>query len=358
MGMLEYIPALLGPSRNLIIAIVVCLVLGCLIGWMVFGWLIWPVSWTDADPYDLRREHKEAYVAMVADSYSINNDRQLAEERMGGFEEEEAREIMLAVIQGYEEAGDAPGALQGAQNVRDLAGVLGISLEGEVPAPEPTPQPPSEGIVGRILSTGRSVLPVCGVFIIVLLIVALIAIIVYRLIMRRPAEVPAEEMVREELVRWEAIGEETLGHFVTTYHFGDDGYDTSFNVETPDPEGEFYGACGVGFSETMGEGSPDRIVAFEIWIFDKTDLDNVETVTKVLMSEYAYHNEILRVKMKDRGEPVLAEKGKTIVVDAVGMKLNAEIVDMAYGTDPNMPPNSYFETLTTELVPVLKASQM
>ena len=306
MGMLQDVPELLGPNRNLIIAAVVCLVVGCLIGWMVFGWLIWPVSWTDADPYDLRREHKEAYVSMVADSYTVNHDRQLAQDRMAGFGEKETKEIMLALIDRYEQQGEAPGALQGAQNVRDLAGVLGISLEGEVPVPEPTPEPPSGGMVDTIVSTIGSILPTCGILLIVLLIVALIAIIVYRLIMRRPAEVPAEEVSREELVRWEAIGEETLGHFVTTYHFGDDGYDTSFNVETPDPQGEFYGACGVGFSETMGEGSPDRIVAFEIWIFDKTDLDNVQTVTKVLMSEYAYHNEILRAKMKDRGEAVLA----------------------------------------------------
>jgi hypothetical protein len=83
----------------------------------------------------------------------------------------------------------------------------------------------------------------------------------------------------------------------------------------------------------------------------KTDLDNVQTVTKVLMSEFAFENEILRAKMADRGEAVLAEEGTTVVVEAVGLKLNAEITDLAYGTDPNMPPDSYFETLTVELVP-------
>jgi hypothetical protein len=344
--MLEYATALVGPNRNIIVSGVVCLVVGCLIGWMIFGWLIWPVSWTDADPYDLRRDHKEAYVSMVADSYHVDPDQELAQERVAGFAEEELQEIVLVLVRDYEDAGNT----QGAQNVQELAGVLGIPLEGEPPVPEPTPQPPTAGIMSAV----RSFLPVCGVLIIVLLVVALIAIIVFRF-MRRPEGVPTEELVREELVRWEAVGEEALGHFVTTYRLGDDGYDTSFNIETPEPEGEFYGACGVGFSEIMGEGTPDRIVAFEIWIFDKTDLDNVQTVTKVLMSEYAYHNEILQAKMKDRGEAVLAEMGTTIEVDAVGMTLKAEIVDLEYGTDPNMPPNSYFETLTAELVPVLKS---
>ncbi len=341
--MLQYATALIG--RQTIIAGVVCLVVGCLVGWLVFGWLIWPVSWTDADPYDLREQHKEAYVSMVADSYSVNFDRQLARDRMVGFEEEDVAEIMAVLIEEREDSGDA----QGVQNLRELGDLLEISIEGVPPTPEPTPQP----LTARISSLARSLLPICGVSIVVLLIVAVIAIVVYRFL-GRPAVVPAE-VAREELARWEAPGEAAVGHFVTTYHFGDDGYDTSFNIETAEPEGEFYGACGVGFSEVIGEGSPDKIAAFEVWIFDKTDLDNVQTVTQVLMSEFAYHNDVLRAKMKDRGEAVLAEKGKTIVVDAVGMKLNVEIVDLAYGTDPSVPPRSYFETLTTELVPVLKA---
>jgi hypothetical protein len=335
-------------SLQTIIAGVVCLVVGCLVGWMVFGWLIWPVNWADADPYDLRQEHKEAYISMVADSYALGSDRQLARERVAGFEEEEVKEILATLIEEREDMGDA----QGAQNLRALAGALEISLEGAEVAATPTPQATPQTVAGRLSSLAFTFLPICGVLIIVFLIVGLIAIVVYRF-MRRPVEVPSE-VVREEFAPREVPGEATLGHFVTTYRLGDDGYDTSFNIETPQPGGEFYGACGVGFSEVIGEGSPDNIVAFEIWLFDKTDLDNVQTVTKVLASEFAFQNEVLRAKLQDRGEAVLVEKGKTIVIDAVGMQLNAEIVDFAYGTDPSLPPRSYFETLSTELVPVLK----
>jgi len=187
------------------------------------------------------------------------------------------------------------------------------------------------------------------VLLLVVLIVAIIAIIVFRFLQRSgrvPTRVP-----REEVGAPGAPEEAGLGHFVTTYNFGDDGYDTSFNIETPGPEGEFYGACGVGFSEIMGEGSPDKIVAFEIWLFDKTDMDNVQTITRVVMSDFAYNNELLRAKMKDRGEAVLVQKGKPIIIDALGLQLNAEIADFAYGTDPSLPANSYFESLTTELIP-------
>jgi hypothetical protein len=64
---------------------------------------------------------------------------------------------------------------------------------------------------------------------------------------------------------------------------------------------------------------------------------------------------VLREKMKDRGEAVLVEPGKTVVIEAVGLKLTAEIADFSYGSDPSLPPNSYLETLTTQLTPAFKS---
>jgi hypothetical protein len=44
------------------------------------------------------------------------------------------------------------------------------------------------------------------------------------------------------------------------------------------------GECGVGISETIGVGDPKKVTAFEVWLFDKND---IQTVTKVLMSAHA-----------------------------------------------------------------------
>jgi len=105
--MLEDVATRIG--QRAIIAGVVSLVVGCLIGWMVFGWLIWPVNWTDADPYDLRREQKEVYIVLVADSYNINEDGELARQRMVGFSRQEVSEILGTLIAEAEEVGDAEG---------------------------------------------------------------------------------------------------------------------------------------------------------------------------------------------------------------------------------------------------------
>ncbi len=337
--MLEEVTTMM--DRRAIMAGIVGLVVGCLMGWILLGWVIFPVTWTNADPWDLRPEQAEVYIKLVADSYSINEDGELARQRMAGFDRQEVSEILGALTAEAEEAGDA----DGKRRLQYLGLALDVTPEAPPPAAEPTPQPSAGGITAAI----RSLLPICGVLLLVLLILGLVFVIVFRFL-QRSGRVPTRRP-------WEEVGapaepeEGGLGHFVTTYNTGDDGYDTSFNIETPGPEGEFYGACGVGFSEIMGEGSPDKIVAFEIWLFDKTDMDNVQTITKVVMSEFAYSNQVLRAKMKDRGEPVLVQKGKPIVIDALGLQLKAEIADFAYGTDPSLPPNSYFERLTTELVP-------
>jgi len=332
-------------GRKAIIGSVVGLVVGCVIGWMVLGWIVFPVTWTNADPYDLRPEQKDVYVSLVADSYTINSDEELVRARLVGFSKAELSDILARLAEDREKAGD----VEGKRSLQYLGVVMDISPAAVTPSPSETP-PSGTAIGGFSLS---SLLRICGLALLLVLIVALIAVIVFRVLQRRAARAPAR-IPEEAVVDAGVPPEARLGRFVTTYDFGDDGYDTSFNIESHGPDGEFYGACGMGFSEVLGEGSPDKIAAFEIWIFDKTDMDNVQTVTKVLMSEFAYKSEVLREKMKDRGEAILAEAGQTIIIDAVGLQLQAEISDFRYGTDPTLPPNSYFESLTAQLVPAFR----
>ena len=334
-------------GQRAIIAGVVALVVGCLFGWVVLGWLVFPVTWTNADPYDLRPEQKETYVVLVADSYSIDSDADLARQRVVGFSKAELGDILARLIEEREEAGDP----EGKRRLQFLGVALDISPTAATPSPEETPQAGTS----RFFSTVRSLVPLCGGAMVVLLVVTLIAVIVFRILKQRAARAPAPVAGGEQGMPGQRPADAPLGRFVTTYSFGDDAYDTSFNVETHGPDAEFYGACGIGFSEVLGEGSPDKIAAFEVWLFDKTDIDNVQTVTKVLMSEFAYNSEMLREKMKDRGEALLVEKDSTVVIDGVGLQLRAEILDFEYGTDPSLPTNSYFENLTAQLVPVLKS---
>ncbi|MFN2304059.1 MAG: hypothetical protein ACK2TV_10045 [Anaerolineales bacterium] len=131
--------------------------------------------------------------------------------------------------------------------------------------------------------------------------------------------------------------------FMTTYMLGDDLYDDSFSIDAP--TGEFLGECGVGISETVGVGEPKRVTAFEIWLFDKND---IQTVTKVIMSAHAHEDEKIRIHLESKGEPILAEPGKQILLETATLQLEARIVDMEYG-EGAAPDQSFFQRLTLEL---------
>ena len=131
---------------------------------------------------------------------------------------------------------------------------------------------------------------------------------------------------------------------MTTYLHGDDLYDDSFSIETS--SGEFLGETGVGISETIGTGSDaKKVTAFEVWLFDKND---VRTVTNVLMSAHAFNDDALRSQLQTKGEAILAKPGDKVVLETATLRVQARIVDLAYGSGP-LPPDSFFERITIEL---------
>jgi hypothetical protein len=146
-----------------------------------------------------------------------------------------------------------------------------------------------------------------------------------------------------EATTWAGEADKPLAQFVTGYEIGDDRYDTSFSIETP--TGDFLGECGVGIGETIGVGNPDKVTAFEVWLFDKND---IRTVTKVLMSEYAYGDQTLRAKLAPKGEPELARPDAAVELETASLKIRARVVDMEYGMG-ELQPRSFFSKLQLEL---------
>ena len=185
----------------------------------------------------------------------------------------------------------------------------------------------------------------------VVLALGIIAMFVVRMRKRRQAA-PAPQAA-EETPEWlstlhpEEADQATLpalGHFVTSYALGNDTYDESFSVETS--AGEFLGECGVAISETIGVGDPDKVTAFEVWLFDKND---IRTVTQVLMSEHAFNDPELRASLAPKGEAVLAEVSTPMVLETATLRLDVLVTEMTYGAG-SLPPNSFFDRLTIELV--------
>jgi len=326
------------------LAVVAGIAVGLFLGWVVF-----PVQWTDATPAMLRADVQVDYMRMVIDSYSVNRNADLAMQR-------------------YESLG-AAGPVALAEVAANPGDVSDTSIQNfyaliEIYQPEATGGAPVPASAGGSAAAGY-LLPVCGV-------TALLGILLAGLVFWRSragkggrgrtglaetpdlsAGLPDEEFVGE-IYRPEpaaqpaaaaagAIAEAPLAMFRTIYTIGDDLYDDSFSIESP--AGDFLGECGVGLGDVIGVGEPKKVTALEIWLFDKND---IQTVTKVLLSRFALNDAETRTRLAAKGDPVPAASGSVVTLETASLLVEARIVDLVYG-ESALPAESFFERVTIEL---------
>lgn len=337
--------------QNYRVIIPLGVVVGLILG-LVIGWGIWPVQWTDAAAEHLREDLREDYLRMaIYTSTSIGNDSLATK---AWTELGDTAEDTLAAIR------NDPAYLAPEQ-ITSFEAMVGAEIEELTSPVEETSTPGGEE------SRGVNWLLLGGLCVVLFLIAG---VVFYFSVLRgrlgngeqpetlSTQSIPAKEgeWFKEDQDRFAADVHEGLetsldqnqqtmpvAQFMTTYMVGDDLYDDSYSIDAP--TGEFLGECGVGISETVGVGEPKRVTAFEIWLFDKND---IQTVTKVLMSEHAYEDEKIRVRLESKGEPILAETGKQVLLETATLQLEARIVDTAYG-EGAAPDRSFFERVTLEL---------
>jgi hypothetical protein len=325
-----------------LVAGIIGFIIGLIIGLPILGWGLWPVQWTDASAGHLRADLQEDWLRMAINSYQLNQDPVLAQQRWEALGET-APEVLQRVTAN-------PGNVdpQAIVNFQALVaagappvGQVTPGTEGTPAGPIATPAPPG----GNFLRTALIIM--CLVTL--LLAGALVLAFLLRGRGRLPRSVTpamqAQEAARDvEYTDYASRGEEApMAQFISSYKLGDDLFDDSYAIDSPG--GEFLGECGVGVSETIGVGDPKKVTAFEVWLFDKND---IQTVTKVLMSGHAYDDESIRQRLAAKGEPVPASPGSQLVLETETLQLVARVVDMSYGDGP-LPPDSFFDSLILEL---------
>ena len=385
------------------------LVIGLIIGLPVLGWGLFPVKWTDADPSYLRADLKKQYLCMVVDSYAVNRNLTLAAERLTvmGIEDLSNTKGVFKDLQegGCSYASDDPVIRElknGLKSIAPATDVVEPAVVAEhatqIPLPQETPSKEKTGI-GKIL-----------LFLLLALLLLIGGALVYIFFIRNrrnldsvpPAVDEEGEYIEEEeagiyyepertddLLDEEAVAPivsqedfvrpafvtepayvapsaavpetpvtpapvvpvptartfagEPVALFMTNYVIGDDLYDDSFSIDAPN--GAFLGECGVGISDTIGVGDPKKVTAFEVWLFDKND---IQTVTKVLMSSHAMNDSAIKQRLASKGEPVLLEPGQQLLLETATLQLEAKVVEMVYGQGA-LPSGSFVERLTLEL---------
>lgn len=340
-------------------AVVVAAIAGIALG-LLYAWVIQPVVLVDADISQLREDLQVDYLRMVIDSYSVNLDSELAIQRYDSIGEN--REEILSYV-GENPGEVSPSELQKFQAlvaVESPSGVLIVvtteteegpaSTEPTSVSVEPTPA------TSEPTTASRYILPVC------LGTLGLGALLGVALVLKRRVESKENDFETDYTpdfedeahdvgfeAEMEIPSDEPLATFRTTYTIGDDLYDDSFSVESP-ASGDFLGECGVGIAEAIGVGDPKKVSAFEVWLFDKND---IQTVTKIIMSNYTFNDEETRNQLAAKGDPVAAEGGEVVELETASLRVEARIVDISYG-EGALPKESFFERMTIELKAIAK----
>jgi len=331
------------------------LVVGMVLGLVALGWGIWPVKWTDAAPATLQEDYQRDYLCMTIDSYIKNQDVGLMQLRWDGLGE--GAVDLLNTLTPAACRFSSSAEIDAFKEVMDIQ-----SLVSEFSTEEPVLEVPVEtgdagisAVDGEIVPEVKtiSILPLA---ILILLTLVVGGILVYMMIKRSKGNNTGKAKVAKTVIPKNSNKDEPfnqsekksskdspLAQFMTTYRQGDDLYDDSFSIDSVN--GEFLGECGVGIAETIGVGDPKKVTALEVWLFDKND---IQTVTKVLMSEHANNDPSLRQRLLSKGEPILIEPGMRFLMETASLQLEAHVIDMVYARGP-LPENSYFSRLTLEV---------
>jgi hypothetical protein len=315
--------------------------IGLIIGLPLLGWLIWPVKWYDAAPVHLSEYWQKQYLCAAVESFGKTGDTNLAKARFEGLGKNGAKALELV----GNTCGNGDTTLM--QNFKTAIGSTTVTTSSTGQSAFPTPTTSAKT---KTSSTSNIWLLV----ILCLITLAVGGALFYFFVLRnrklgsntRPTQVTQETPHSENhavLAEVPQNGDQPISQFMTTYVLGDDLYDDSFSIDSP--TGEFLGECGVGISETVGVGDPKKVTAFEVWLFDKND---IQTVTKILMSKHAYSDATIKQRLMSKGELIVVEPGQQVLLETASLQLEARIVDASYGQGA-LPDGSFFDRLTLEL---------
>jgi hypothetical protein len=297
---------------------------GLLLGWLAIGWWFWPVTWTDADPWDLRAEYQQAYITLVAKEYAQSRNLNSVRRALVGWDKQMLADLVATV----QEQTPDPGT---RQQLADLTSVLALP-PGEVAVP-------SESVASVPIPLFRTrLMTVCGTAGLTL---AIFVLIIFS-VSTHPWKLALAWARRVQRPRAGRGPQLITGRFVSTYTQNQDDYEDYFSIEAPN--GQFLGECGLSIGRSLGQGKPQRVTALEMVLFDSFDH---RTETRMIMSHYAYEDEELQQELVMRGELVLAESGVQSLVETNNLQMVATIASVRYADQE--PLDGVFQRVEVDL---------
>lgn len=365
-------------SRPLIIGVIIGLVVGLIIG-LAWAWMVQPAFYEGgAYPNEMSDSYQQSYVQTVSEAYMTTQDVVLAADRLRAFSEPKKVELLATAYKNYQKIGrmsEAGAVLTLAKSLQQhLSWSDEIVSDGLTDANADATfatalgQVPREGAAQEVTQTednqadnapeanadedsgGTNWGKILLILFVVILALALIYVMLNRLAKsaarsRRTARpIPSQDL---DLVDDDGSTLTAIRQWTSTYSLGSDNYDESFAIE--DDTGKFIGECGVGILDGFASGNPKRVLALDVWLFDKTD---IRTISMPIMSPYAFNDEVVRSKLPRSAEPILAVEGNTFNLNTTSLMVKAKIEEADFGD--GAPEDSYFTSLKVSLIAYLK----
>ncbi len=70
---------------------------GLILGWIGIGWWLWPVQWTNSNPWQLSPQYQRTFVSLVADEYWRTSDVSRAKQALAGWGPTELKALLTAM---------------------------------------------------------------------------------------------------------------------------------------------------------------------------------------------------------------------------------------------------------------------
>ena len=342
--------------------------LGLVIGWFVIGWWLWPGGFGGLGPARLDRVSRQDYLALVADSYAQNGNLAVVQQRLQGFDLDEATRELDDLARRSDEFG----LTAQAARMRNLSNVVRRDLlrmaAQPTAAPKATAAPPTAQPSGGLADQVGSLLGglrlgwllglVLAAVIVALLVWAAMRWRLDRLLKLSPRSGDTEAEEAEDSGAAQSGGDAEDQPLVyvslnqlTRISYSADGPDRT-EIRIKDANKDMVGQVELRAAEILGRNPGEPPSALELRLFDRHE---PRTRVAVLVSHAASQDptarQLIASMSSDYVKPAfdVSRLGRVVELDTRFIHLQAEVVDAVFGEGGHYPP---FQYLCLEITPM------
>ncbi len=333
-------------------------VAGLLVGWFVLGWLLFPVHWTNVNPWEMRPSARATYLDLVAQDYAIHHDKGRLNALLMGWPRDDLAESLPKLITYYQQHGQTARA----RAVSEMMSALGP----DVAHTERRGSSPLWKWLWLLLKVLLLTLFFTGVLYVLWYLKRRLsapptAVKRERHAEERPAAAPvippetvteggspAPEPVIVTAPASPKPGMELLERATLEFHVGEEADYTDIKTLTTEEGSEYLGEFSLG-PEAWLDDRHELPYAFSIWLFDKQD---VNSKSVFLVSPGAWNDERLRSELTRKPDGANAglvkiAPGASFALETNALYLQGIVSSVSYS--PKSEPDSVVAELKVKV---------